>query len=174
MRRSRPVWRTDCRRSTSHRIRASCCTCSRARFGQSGFSKSGRSADTARSGSRARSHRADRLITLEYEPKHAEVARANIERAGLARGGGDPDRQGDRHAAEDSRGRRRAVRPRVHRRRQDRGMRTISRWAMKLTHVGRLIIVDNVVRKGAGDRRGRRRERSGRAPGARGDGESRG
>jgi predicted O-methyltransferase YrrM len=89
-----------------------------------------------------------KVVTLEYEPKHAEVARANIERAGLAQAveirigkaidslpkiaaeGGEPfdlvfidaDKTGNPD---------------------------YFRWAMKLTHVGSLIIVDNVVRNGA-------------------------
>ncbi len=89
-----------------------------------------------------------KVITLEYEPKHADIARANIERAGLARvvdirvgkaidtlpkiaaEGGDPfdlvfidaDKSGNAD---------------------------YFAWAMKLTRVGSLIIVDNVVRNGA-------------------------
>ncbi len=88
------------------------------------------------------------VITLEYEAKHADVARANIERAGLAHlvdirlgkaidtlpkiaaeGGGpfdlvfiDADKPGNAD---------------------------YFAWAMKLTRVGSLIIVDNVVRNGA-------------------------
>ncbi len=33
-----------------------------------------------------------RLVTLEVDPKHAEVAQANIARAGLAESGGDSHR----------------------------------------------------------------------------------
>lgn len=88
-----------------------------------------------------------KLVTLEYEPKHADVARENIARAGLAdvvqirvgkaidtlpklaaEGGGpfdlvfiDADKPGNAD---------------------------YFAWAMKLTRVGSLIIVDNVVRKG--------------------------
>jgi predicted O-methyltransferase YrrM len=88
-----------------------------------------------------------KVITLEYEPRHADVARANIERAGLAHvveirlgkaidtlpglaaeGGGpfdmvfiDADKSGNAD---------------------------YFAWAMKLTRVGSLIIVDNVVRNG--------------------------
>ena len=88
-----------------------------------------------------------KLITLEYEPKHADVARANIERAGLshvvdirlgkaidslpkiaAEGGGpfdfvfiDADKPGNAD---------------------------YFAWALKLSHVGTMIVVDNVVRKG--------------------------
>jgi predicted O-methyltransferase YrrM len=84
-----------------------------------------------------------RLITLEYEPRHAEVARANIERAGVS--------------------------DRVEIRIGD-AMETLPtlegpfdlifidadkennagyfQWAMKLSRPGGVIIVDNVVRKG--------------------------
>lgn len=88
-----------------------------------------------------------RLVTLEVEPKHAEVARGNLERAGLvskveirlgpaletlpklaAEGTGpfdlvflDADRPNNRAYIE---------------------------WALRLTHPGSLIVVDNVVRRG--------------------------
>jgi predicted O-methyltransferase YrrM len=91
--------------------------------------------------------RGGKLITFEYEPKHAAVAQANIERAGLAHlveirigraiellqkiaaeGGGafdlvfiDADKPGNA---------------------------AYFAWAMKMTRVGGLIIVDNVVREG--------------------------
>jgi len=88
-----------------------------------------------------------RLITLEANPKHAEVARGNIARAGLAEvvevrlgdaragiqqlaaeGGNfdlifiDADKQSIPHYLE---------------------------WSLKLSHRGSLIIVDNVIRDGA-------------------------
>jgi predicted O-methyltransferase YrrM len=89
-----------------------------------------------------------RLITLEANPKHAEVARGNIARAGLAEvvevclgdaragiqqlaaeGSGnfdlifiDADKQSIPHYLE---------------------------WSLKLSHPGTLIIVDNVIRDGA-------------------------
>jgi predicted O-methyltransferase YrrM len=89
-----------------------------------------------------------KLITLEYEPKHADVARTNIDRAGFskvveirvgkaidslpriaAEGGGpfdfvfiDADKPGNAD---------------------------YFAWALKLARVGTMIIVDNVVRKGA-------------------------
>ncbi len=89
-----------------------------------------------------------RLITLEFEPKHAEVARANIARAGLSEivevrlgparetlaetgGGGeapfdvvfiDADKANNPHYLG---------------------------WALQLTRPGSLIIADNVVRDGA-------------------------
>jgi predicted O-methyltransferase YrrM len=88
-----------------------------------------------------------RLVTLEIDPHHAEVARANIERAGLAdvvelrlgpaldslpaladEGYGpfdfvfiDADKPGNTDYFE---------------------------WALKLSHVGTTIVVDNVVREG--------------------------
>ncbi len=89
-----------------------------------------------------------RLITLEIDPKHASVAGANIARAGLsglvqirigpaldtlaklAAEGGEPfdfvfiDADKERNA-------------------------DYFQWALKLTRVGSVIIVDNVVRKGA-------------------------
>jgi predicted O-methyltransferase YrrM len=87
-----------------------------------------------------------RLVTLEFEPKHAEVARANLARAGLAGvvevmvgnaldtlpglvGGGpfdltfiDADKP---------------------------GYPAYLPWAVKLARPGSLIVADNVVRKGA-------------------------
>ena len=52
--------------------------------GRGRFWRSARWAATARSGWRGRCRPGGRLITLEADPKHAEVARANIARAGLA------------------------------------------------------------------------------------------
>ena len=86
-----------------------------------------------------------RVTTLEYEPKHAEVARANLERAGVGDrvevlvgaaldtlpsvGGGpfdlvfiDADKENNPGYLE---------------------------WAVKLTHPGSVIVVDNVIREGA-------------------------
>ncbi len=86
-----------------------------------------------------------RVVTLEYEPKHAEVARANIERAGLGdrvevrvgpaletlptvTGGPfdlvfiDADKENNASYLE---------------------------WALRLTHPGSVIVVDNVIREGA-------------------------
>ena len=86
-----------------------------------------------------------RLVTLEYEPRHAEVARANIARAGLdtvveVRVGPaldslpqlldeepfdmvfiDADKQNNPHYVD---------------------------WAVRLTRTGALVVVDNVVRQG--------------------------
>ncbi|HEX5997021.1 MAG TPA: O-methyltransferase [Jiangellales bacterium] len=89
-----------------------------------------------------------RLVTLEAEPKHAEVARANIARAGLA----------DR--VEIRVGRALDILPDV----QADGLGPFDlvfidadkpsnpdyvEWALKITHPGSVIIVDNVVRDGA-------------------------
>ncbi len=88
---------------------------------------------------------AGRVTTLEYEPKHAEVARANLERAGVGDrvevlvgaaldtlpsvAGGpfdlvfiDADKENNPGYLE---------------------------WAVKLTHPGSVILVDNVIREGA-------------------------
>ena len=85
------------------------------------------------------------LVTLEYEPKHAEVARANIARAGLAdvveiRVGAaldtlpqlDAGRPFDLIFID-------ADKPNIP---------NYFTWALKLARVGTVIIVDNVVRKG--------------------------
>jgi predicted O-methyltransferase YrrM len=86
-----------------------------------------------------------RVVTLEYEPKHAEVARANLDRAGVGdrvevivgaaletlptvTGGPfdlvfiDADKQNNAGYLE---------------------------WALRLTHPGSVIVVDNVIREGA-------------------------
>ena len=89
-----------------------------------------------------------RLVTLEAEPKHAEVARANIARAGLA----------DR--VEIRVGRALDILPDVQA--DDLGPFDLVfidadkpsnpdyvEWALKITHTGSVIIVDNVVRDGA-------------------------
>jgi predicted O-methyltransferase YrrM len=88
-----------------------------------------------------------RLITLEFEPKHAELAKANIARAGLA------------NVVEVRLGVALETLPRI-------AAENIApfdlifidadkvstpdyfQWALKLSRVGTLIIVDNVVRKG--------------------------
>ena len=85
------------------------------------------------------------LVTLEYEPKHAAVARANIARAGLAdvveiRVGAaldtlpqlDAGRPFDLIFID-------ADKPNIP---------NYFTWALKLARVGTVIIVDNVVRKG--------------------------
>jgi predicted O-methyltransferase YrrM len=89
-----------------------------------------------------------RLITLEFDPKHAEVARANIIRAGL---GGVVDlRVGraldalPRLAAEGS-----GPFDLIFIDADKPGTADYFVWAVRLSRPGSLIIVDNVVRKGA-------------------------
>ena len=89
-----------------------------------------------------------RLITLEANPKHAEVARGNIARAGLAEV--VEVRLGDARAsiqqlAAEGRGNFDLIFI-------DADKRSIPHyleWSLKLSHRGSLIIVDNVVRDGA-------------------------
>jgi len=85
------------------------------------------------------------LVTLEYEPNHAEVARANIARAGLA------------DVVEIRVGAALDTLPQLDARRPfdlifiDADKPNIPNyftWALKLARVGTVIIVDNVVRKG--------------------------
>jgi predicted O-methyltransferase YrrM len=86
-----------------------------------------------------------RVITLEYEPKHAEVARANIDRAGV----------GDR--VEVLVGPALDTLPRVTGGPFDLVFIDADKennpgyleWAVKLTHPGSVIVVDNVIREGA-------------------------
>ncbi|WP_042405570.1 O-methyltransferase [Streptacidiphilus carbonis] len=88
-----------------------------------------------------------RLVTLEYDPRHAEVARDNIAAAGLA------DRVEVRvgPALESL--------PLLQREQQDPfdlvfidadkvNSGNYVRWALELGHVGTLVVVDNVVRNG--------------------------
>ncbi len=89
-----------------------------------------------------------RLITLEFDPKHAEIARANIERAGLAQ------------KVEIRVGAALDTLPKL----QNESSQPFDlifidadkpnnseylRWALKLSRPGTLIIIDNVVRDGA-------------------------
>lgn len=88
-----------------------------------------------------------RLITLEYEPKHAEVARANIARAGLAaqvevRVGAALDTL-PQLAAEDA-----GPFDLVFIDADKVNSVAYFNWALKLTRLGSLIIIDNVVRDG--------------------------
>lgn len=88
-----------------------------------------------------------RLVTLEYEPKHAEVARRNIARAGLAdrvdvRLGKAldllPQVEADRIAPFDL----------VFIDADKENNPRYFEWALRLTRPGSLILVDNVVREG--------------------------
>jgi predicted O-methyltransferase YrrM len=89
-----------------------------------------------------------RLITLEANPKHAEVARGNIARAGLAEVVevrlGDA-RAGIQQLAAEGRGNFDLIFI-------DADKQSIPHyleWSLKLSHPGTLIIVDNVIRDGA-------------------------
>jgi predicted O-methyltransferase YrrM len=89
-----------------------------------------------------------KLITLEYEPKHAEVARANIANAGLGdevdiRVGAAIDTL-PQLAAEGA-----GPFDLIFIDADKRGNRDYFRWALKLSRVGTVIIVDNVARGGA-------------------------
>ena len=88
-----------------------------------------------------------KLITLELDPKHAEVARGNLARAGLAgvaevRVGSAldslPKIAAEGHAPFDL----------VFIDADKPSNTEYFEWALKLTHVGSLIITDNVVRSG--------------------------
>jgi predicted O-methyltransferase YrrM len=86
-----------------------------------------------------------RVITLEYEPKHAEVARANIDRAGV----------GDR--VEVVVGPALETLPTVTQGPFDlvfidadkENNASYLEWAVRLTHPGSVILVDNVIRDGS-------------------------
>ena len=92
-------------------------------------------------------HPDGRLITLEYDPKHAEVARANIARAGFAT------------AVEVRQGRAQDTLPKlvadgagpfdfIFIDADKPGYPDYLAWSLKLSRVGTVIIADNVVRKG--------------------------
>ena len=90
-----------------------------------------------------------RLVTLEFDPKHAEVARTNLARAGLAgvvelRVGRALDTL-PQLAAEKSRG----PFDMVFIDADKESTADYFVWALKLSRRGSVIIVDNVVRKGA-------------------------
>ncbi len=92
--------------------------------------------------------RGGRLVTLELEPKHAEVARGNLARAGLAdlvdlRVGPALDLL-PQLAAEG-----RAPFDLIFIDADKVNTPAYFRWALKLSRRGTLIIIDNVVRKGA-------------------------
>jgi predicted O-methyltransferase YrrM/DNA-binding PadR family transcriptional regulator len=88
-----------------------------------------------------------RVVSLEIEPRHADVARANLARAGLA------DRAEVRvgPAADSLQAMATAAEPPFDLVFIDADKQSnleYFRWAMKLTHPGSIIIVDNVVRRG--------------------------
>ena len=87
---------------------------------------------------------AGHVTTLEYEPKHAEVARANLDRAGLS----------DRvevlvGAALESLPNVTGPFDLVFIDADKENNPSYLEWAVKLTHPGSMIVVDNVIREGA-------------------------
>jgi predicted O-methyltransferase YrrM len=89
-----------------------------------------------------------RLITLEANPKHAEVARANIARSGLAEvvevRVGDARAGIEQLAAEG-----RDPFDLIFIDADKKSIPHYLEWSLKLSHPGTLIIVDNVIRDGA-------------------------
>ena len=142
-----PVPPPVCPPLTSHRPRANCCSCWHACNGRKiceigtlgGYSTIWLARALPAGG---------RLITLEFDPKHAEVARTNLTRADLA------------EVVELRVGRALDILPKL-------GAESCSpfdlifidadkpgtadyfAWALKLSRRGSLIVVDNVIRKGA-------------------------
>jgi predicted O-methyltransferase YrrM len=89
-----------------------------------------------------------RLVTLEANPKHAEVAGANIARAGFA--SVVEVRLGDAHAGiEQLVAERAAPFDMIFIDADKSGIPHYLEWSLKLSHRGTLIIVDNVIRDGA-------------------------
>ncbi len=88
-----------------------------------------------------------RLITLEANPKHAEVARGNIARAGLAEV--VEVRLGDARAGIQQLAAEGRVFDLVFIDADKQSIPHYLEWSLKLSHRGTLIIVDNVIRDGA-------------------------
>jgi predicted O-methyltransferase YrrM len=89
-----------------------------------------------------------RLITLEFSPKHAEVARANIARAGYA--GVVDVRTGDARATiEQLAAQGSGPFDLFFIDADKRSIPHYLEWSLKMAHRGSLIIVDNVIRDGA-------------------------
>jgi predicted O-methyltransferase YrrM len=89
-----------------------------------------------------------RLITLEYSPKHAEVAKGNIARAGF----GDvvEVRVGDaRTGIQELAAEGRAAFDFIFIDADKRSIPHYFEWSLKMSHPGTVILVDNVVRGGA-------------------------
>ena len=92
--------------------------------------------------------RGGRIITLEKEPKHAEVARANVARAGFAdvvevRVGGALETLPQLHAE------RREPFDLIFIDADKQSIPEYFEWALELSHSGSVIVVDNVVRDGS-------------------------
>ena len=96
----------------------SSCTCWRRHSAPGRSSRLARSAATAPSGWRALAPGGS-LITLEADPKHADIARANIGHSGAVAARAGSRRRRARHLAAARRRREGSVRLRVHRRRQN-------------------------------------------------------
>src|ERR1700728_1777936 len=89
-----------------------------------------------------------RLITLEFEPKHAEVARNNITRAGF--GDSVEVRLGDaRVGIQQLAGENSAPFDLIFIDADKQSIPHYLEWSLKMARRGTLIIVDNVVREGA-------------------------
>ena len=88
-----------------------------------------------------------RLITLEANPKHAEVARGNVARAGLAEV--VEVRLGDARAGIQQLAAEGRVFDLVFIDADKQSIPHYLEWSLKLSHRGTLIIVDNVIRDGA-------------------------
>ena len=153
-----------CRRSACRRTRASCCTCWRRIQGARSILEIGTLGGYSTIWLARALPAGGRLVTLEADPKHAEVARANIARAGLAdivdlRLGRALDTL-PQLAAE-----RRGPFDLIFIDADKPNTPDYFAWALKLSRRGSLIIVDNVVRDGAVvDAASDDAERPGRAP----------
>ena len=89
-----------------------------------------------------------RVVTLEFNPKHAEVARANIRHAGLE--GMVDIRLGDARASiEQLVAEGQSAFDLVFVDADKQSIPHYLEWSLKLSHPGTLIIVDNVIRDGA-------------------------
>jgi predicted O-methyltransferase YrrM len=88
-----------------------------------------------------------RLITLEADPKHAEVARGNIARAGLAEM--VEVRLGDARASIQQLAAEGGKFDLIFIDADKQSIPHYLEWSLKLSHRGSLIIVDNVIRDGA-------------------------
>ena len=134
------------RRPTCRRPRAGCSSCWRGCAAREAILEigtlGGYSDDLAGPGAAART---GGIVTLEADPHHAQVARSNLARAGLAEVGRDRGGPGPRDAA----GRGGPVRPRSSSTPTRSAAPTTSALALEHSRPGTLIVADNVVRGGA-------------------------
>ena len=89
-----------------------------------------------------------RLITLEVNARHADVARRNVARAGLGEQSRDQDRRGARRHCPRSRPRGSARSTSCSSTPTRRNNAAYLEWALRLSRPGTAIVVDNVVREG--------------------------